>query len=184
MPVVGYCSPSAEDSQDIIALVSAGVHELVFKGVDDHAAMLRGILGSADQSCVADLVLHHLGAKLPPRVRPLVEYCLANPQEAHSVQRAARALGINRKTLVNHCGAVGFPPPGSVVAWCLLLLTAGLLATPGVTVEQAALRLNFPSVTALRNMMKRYTGLRPSALRGENALPALCARFLGAGGMR
>jgi AraC-like DNA-binding protein len=96
------------------------------------------------------------------------------------VEQVARALNIHRKTLVNHCSAEGFPPPGSVIAWCLLLLTAGLLATPGVTVERIAVQLNFPSATALRNMLKRYTGLRPSDLRAENALAELCAEFLGA----
>jgi AraC-like DNA-binding protein len=176
-PVIGYCSLQAEDSQQIIALSSAGVHELVFKHQDDHAVLLRGILSSAEQACAADLVLHHLDPHLPPRIRALVEYCLTNPEQAHSVDEVARALGVNRKTLVNHCRAEGFPPPGSVVAWCLILLTTGLLATPGVTVERIAVQLNFPSATGLRNMLKRYTGLRPGELRTPEALAALCARF-------
>jgi AraC-like DNA-binding protein len=177
VPVIGYCSLRAEESHDIIALSSAGVHELVFKHQDDHAVLLRGILSSAEQACTADLVLHHLGGDLPARIRPLVEYCLTNPEEAHSVDEVARALGVNRKTLVNHCRAAGFPPPGTVVAWCLILLTTGLLATPGVTVERIAIQLNFPSATALRNMMKRHTGLRPAELRTAAALEELCARF-------
>jgi len=177
-PVIGYCSLRAEDSQDIIALSSAGVHELLFKHQDDHATLLRTILLSAEQACVADLVLHHLGTRLPPRIRPLVEYSLTNPEEAHSVEQVARALGVHRKTLVNQCKVEGFPPPGAVIAWCLLLLTAGLLAAPGVTVERIAVQLNFPSATALRNMLKRYTGLRPAELRGATALESLCARFL------
>jgi AraC-like DNA-binding protein len=65
-----------------------------------------------------------------------------------------------------------------VIAWCLILLTTALLASPGVTVERVALELNFPSATSLRNMLKRYTGLRPADLRTPTALDALCARFL------
>jgi AraC-like DNA-binding protein len=183
-PVIGYCSVRAEDSQDIIALASAGVHELVFKDLDDNAALLRGILHAADQACVADLVLQHLGAQLPARICPLVEYCLTNPEEAHAVEQVARALGVHRKTLANRCKAAGFSPPGAIIAWCLILLTVGLLATPGVTVERIALQLNFPSATALRNMLKRYTGLRPSALRTASALTELCARFLKADATR
>ena len=183
MPVIGYCSLRADESQDIIALSSAGVHELVFKQQDDHAVLLRGILQSAEQACTADLVMHHLDGDLPPRMRPLVEYCLTNPEQAHSVDEVARALGVNRKTLVNHCRSENFPPPGSVIAWCLLLLTAGLLATPGVTVERIANQLNFPSATALRNMLKRYTGLRPAYLRTADALEKLCMR-LGRSGER
>jgi AraC-like DNA-binding protein len=184
IPVIGYCSVRSDDSQDIIALSSGGVHELLFKHQDDHAALLRRILQSADQACTADLVLHHLGEQLPPRVRPLVEYCLTSPEEAHSVEQVAQALGVHRKTLTNHCKAEGFAPPGAVVAWCLILLTAALLATPGATVGRIALQLNFSSGTALRNMLKRHTGLRPVDLRTPNALAELCARFLRAGAGR
>jgi hypothetical protein len=81
---------------------------------------------------------------------------------------------------VNQSRAEEFRPPGAVIAWCLLLLTAGLLAAPGVTVKRIAVQLNFPSATALRNMLKRYTKLRPGDLRTPNALAELCARFLGA----
>jgi AraC-like DNA-binding protein len=100
---------------------------------------------------------------------------------AHSVDHVARALALNRKTLANHCRAAGFPPPGAVIAWCLILLTTALLASPGITVERVAMQLDFPSATALRNMLKRYTGLRPADLRNATALGTLCTRFLDAG---
>jgi AraC-like DNA-binding protein len=184
LAVVGYCSLRPEDSQDIIALSSAGVHELVFKQHDDHAALLRTILHSADQACIADLVLRQLESRLPGRLRPFVEYCLTNPEQAHSVDEVARALGVHRKTLVNYCRLEGYPAPGAVIAWCLILLTVGLLAAPGVTVERIALQLNFSSATALRNMVKRYTGQRPAQLRTRTALVELCARFVGTEGRR
>jgi AraC-like DNA-binding protein len=178
IPVIGYCSARAEDSQDIIALASAGVHELIYKRHDDHAPLLRNILLRADQQCAGDLVMHLLESRLPPRLRPLVGYCVSYPESAHAVEDVAWALGVNRKTLANHCKAERFPPPGAVVAWCLILLTAALLATPGVTVERIAVQLNFPSATALRNLVKRHTGLRPAALRTPTALAELCTRFL------
>ena len=178
IPVIGYCSARAEDSRDIIALASAGVHELIYKQQDDRAPLLLTILRRADQQCAGDLVLHHLGKQLPRRLRPLVEYCLTNPEEAHAVEEVAWALGVNRKTLVNHCRAEGFPPPSRILGWCLLLLSAALLATPGVTVEEIASQLNFPSSSSMRNMLKRYTGLRPAALRTPTALAELCTRFL------
>jgi AraC-like DNA-binding protein len=180
LPVIGYCSLRVEDAQNIVALSSAGVHELAFKE-HDHGGLLRSVLASAQRTCAGDLVLQHLDARLPPRVRPLVEYCLMSPRHAHTVDQAARALAIDRKTLLNHCRAAGFPSPGAVVAWCLILLTAALLASPGITVESVAMELDFPSATALRNMLKRHTGLRPADLRATTALGALCTRFLSAG---
>jgi AraC-like DNA-binding protein len=179
IPVVGYCTTGAESSHDIIALSTAGVHELVFKKQDDHAAMLRRLLMSAEQACAAELVQRHLRHRVPPRVWPLVEYCLQNPEDAHTVEQVAQALGLHRKTLANYCKAEGFAPPGTMVAWCLILLTTALLATPGITVERIAMQLNFPSGTALRNMLKRHTKLRPIDLRTATALREMCARFPG-----
>ena len=178
IPVVGYCSGRSEDSQDIIALASAGVHELIYKRHDDEALHLQTILRRAEQQCAGDLVLHHLGQRLPRRLRPLVEYCVTNPEESHQVRDVARALGIDRKTLVNHCKAEGFPPPSMVIGWCLLLLSAAILAAPGVPADRVALQLNYPSPTSLRNMLRRYAGLRPAELRRPTALAELCARFL------
>jgi AraC-like DNA-binding protein len=177
IPVIGYCSPGADRSQDIIALSSAGVHELVFKQRDDHAPLLRRILMSAEQVCAADLVQRHLRDQIPSRLWPIVEYCLQNPEASHSVEEVARALGLHRKTLANYCKAEGFAPPGTVLAWCLIMLTTALLATPGITVERIAFQLNFPSGTSLRNMLRRHANLRPVDLRTPTALAEMCARF-------
>jgi AraC-like DNA-binding protein len=178
IPVIGYCSSRTDDSHEVIALASAGVHELLYKQQDDNIAMLAIVLQRAEQACIADVVLRQLDAELPPRIQPFIAYCLANPEHAHAVAPVAAALDVNRKTLFSYCRTAGFPPPSTVIAWCLILTAAGLLATPGVTVAQVAMQLDFPSASALRNMLKRYTGLRPAALRSPRALAELCRRFL------
>lgn len=176
IPVIGYCDVGAEHSRDIVALASAGVHDLLFKR-DGSAAAVRTILAAAQQVCAAELVLARLDPIVPPRLRPLVEHCLVNPEESHTVARVARAMGVDRKTLLNRCATEGAPAPGTIIAWCLLLLAAALLAPPGVTVERVAIRLNFPSATAFRNMLKRHTGLRPRDLRGEHGIDQVLAQF-------
>lgn len=178
MPVIGYLASRPEDSREILALASAGVHELIYKYEDDNIATMGVVLQRAEQACVADVVLHELDATLPSRIQPFVAYCIANPERAHDVASVAAALDVDRKTLFSHCRAAGFPPPGTVIAWCLILVAAGLLAAPGVTVQDVAMQLDFPSSSAFRNMLKRYTGLRPAALRTPGALGELCRRFL------
>jgi transcriptional regulator GlxA family with amidase domain len=138
---------------------------------------MRSVLTAAEQACAADLVLVRLDPVIPLRLRPFVEHCLVNPEESHTVARVARAMGVHRKTLVNRCRTEGAPSPGTIVAWCLLLLAATLLAAPGVTVERVAMWLNFPSASALRNMLTRHAGLRPRDLRGEQGIDLLLAQF-------
>lgn len=57
------------------------------------------------------------------------------------------------------------------------MIAARLLDDPGRTVEQVALMLDFPSGTALRNMFKRYTGLRTSEVRQNGGVRCVLHAF-------
>jgi AraC-like DNA-binding protein len=161
LPIVGYCHAGYEHSRDILDLAVAGAHELLFHGIDDSGVALRGVLTSASQACAAAQIMRLIASDVPPLLQPLFEFCLAYPERATSVQAVAHVLGVHRKTLVNYCTQASMPPPSSVLAWCRLLLVGHFLETPGRTVEGVALRVDFASATALRNMLRRYTGLRP-----------------------
>jgi AraC-like DNA-binding protein len=165
VPLVAYCRAGVEHSADIRGLAAAGVHEYLFAGIDDSGIALRAVLDSARRECATDAVLQRLGPLLPKRLQTFAEYCLAQPATTKSVAGVASMLGVNRKTLVNHCAQEGCPPPAELIAWCRLVLVAYLLERTDRTVESIALELDFPSDTALRNMMKRYTGLRAIEVR-------------------
>jgi AraC-like DNA-binding protein len=94
-----------------------------------------------------------------------------------SVEDAATAMGIHRKTLVDRLRSAGLPSPRTIIGWSRLLTAARLLDDPGRTVEQVALRLDFPSGTALRNMFKRYTGLRTSEVRENGGVRCVLHAF-------
>jgi AraC-like DNA-binding protein len=177
LPVVGYCRAGFDHSRDIIELGMAGAHELLFHGIDDTGIALRSILTSAGQACAAAQVLRAIEGDVPAALLPLFEFCLAYPERATSVQAVARVLGVHRKTLVNHCGQASLPPPGTVIGWCRLLLVGHFLETPGRTVEEIALRVEFASATALRNMLRRYTGFRPQEVRERGGLRCVVEAF-------
>lgn len=165
LAIIGYCRIGHEHSASIRELAAAGVHELVFRGVDDSGVVLRSIVGSAVQACAAEVILVRTLPLLPTPLHPFIKFCIANPQNAHTVGEVASALGVNRKTLVNYCARASLPPPASLLAWCRLLLAAHYLGTTTRTVEKIALQLDFPSDTSLRNLIKRYTGVRALELK-------------------
>jgi len=177
LPIVGYCRAGYEHSRDILELGLAGAHELLFHGIDDSGVALRGVLTSAAQACAATQVLRSIADDVPAALLPLFEFCLAYPERATSVQVVAHVLGVHRKTLVNYCAQASLPPPGAVIAWCRLLLVGHFLETPGRTVEGIALRVEFASATALRNMLRRYTGLRPQQVRERGGLRCVVEAF-------
>ncbi len=177
LPVIGYCHAGYEHSRDILDLGVGGAHELLFHGIDDSGVALRGVLASASQACAATQVLNAIAADIPGALVPMFEFCLAYPERATSVQAVAHVLGVHRKTLVNYCAQASLPPPGAVLAWCRLLLVGHFLETPGRTVEGIALRVEFASATALRNMLRRYTGLRPQQVRERGGLRCVVDAF-------
>jgi AraC-like DNA-binding protein len=177
LPIIGYCRIGHEHSASIRELALAGVHELVFRGVDDTGVLLRSVLSSAAHATVADAMLAELLPLIPAPLHPFIQFCLKSPQHAHSVGGVAGALGINRKTLVNYCARAELPSPGKLLSWCRQLLAAHYLATTTRTVERIALQLDFASDTALRNMIKRYTGMRAQDLRHQDGASVVLAHL-------
>ena len=175
--VIAYCDHRNASSADILAMARAGVNELAFRGTDDVRIALTAVLTSAEHHSTATLVLGELGTALPAGIRPLVAYCLEHAGTPLSVERVAAELGVHRKTLVNRLTQAGFPAPSAVIGWCRLLVAARLLENPAQSAEQVALRLEFPSGTALRNMLKRYTGLTVREVRENGGLRCVIRLF-------
>jgi AraC-like DNA-binding protein len=163
--IVAYCAPGARYSSDIRALTAAGVHEFVFAGIDDQGTTFRTILAKARRGCAADWVMQQMRSIIPPRLHRLVEAILTHPDRVISIPTLAAELGVHRKTLFNWCERAAFLPPAELLAWARLALVAYHLESTGCTVETIAIELSYPSDTALRNTIKRYTGLRASEIR-------------------
>jgi len=163
--IVAYCEAGTQFSTDIRSLAVAGVHQIIFRGQEASAASLRTILAAARTQCAAGWVMQKLAPVVPSMLHPMVEAALAKPESVSSVRDLANALGVHRKTLFNRCDSARFLPPAELLAWCRLALVAYHLENTGCTIETIAIDLGFPSDTALRNAMKRYTGLRATEVR-------------------
>ena len=167
--IVGYCEYGTSDA-DIPSLVRAGVDDLVFRGMEDVRLVLPQVLARAEQHTMAEIVLAELRDTVPAIAHGILSYFLEHAGDPPSVSSAAGALGLHRKTLVNRMTRAQLPPPSILVAWARLLAAARLLEDAGRSVEQTAHRLNYESPNALRNMLKRHTGLRPLEVRENGGL--------------
>ena len=165
VPVIAYVADCHTSSGDILAMARAGVHDLVRAGFDDVGFALGAALVSATANCVTETVRSELEHLVPREAWPFVSWCLTRAPGAISVRAAAQALGLDRRTLVRRLDRARLPHPRRIAGWCRVIAAARLLDEPVYTLEQVALRLDFPSGTALRNMLRRYTGLRPSEIR-------------------
>jgi AraC-like DNA-binding protein len=173
IPIVMYLPMSAVVSGAVMEYAKAGVSQLVFQGVDDLKASLRSAMNAALDHMSAITVSAELEPHIPPTVIPFVRYCLEHARRDITVEEVAAAMGVHRKTLVDRLKAAHLPSPRAMIGWCRLLMAARVLDDPGRTVEQVALKLDFPSGAALRNMFKRYTGLRTTEVRENGGVRCL-----------
>lgn len=177
IPIVGYCHAGIAYSSDVRTLALGGVHELLFHGIDDTGTALRAILAMAHQATVGELVANAIMPLVPERIWPFVKHVARHPAHSQRVTSVARALGYHRRTLVNHCAQAQLPPPQELIAWCRLAVVGYLLGTTARTIESIALQLDFPSDTALRNLVKRHTGMRATEVRATGGIRPVIAAF-------
>ena len=150
---------------------------MVIRGAGDDGHGLRAAIEAGQRTNAGMRTLALLAPLVPPALAGFVEFCVYFPHEAKGGAQVARALGVHRKTLVNQCARTGMPTPSVLVSWCRVLHAAVLLSTSTRPVDQIARLLDFQSGTALRNMFRRYTGMRPSEVRGREQLGAVLAVF-------
>lgn len=177
IPIVAYGALAGAAPADILELGKAGVDQLIIRGFNDYELAFRTALTSATGRCTTDAVMRTLAPELPPSVQPLFGYCLDHAGEALTVADVARALDVHNKSLATRLRQVGLPSANLVISWCRLFRAAHLLEDPKRSVEQVALTLGYPSGTALRNMLKRYLGLRPSEVRQNGGLACALHEF-------
>ena len=176
VPVIAYIADGRATSGDILAMARAGVHDLVRTGFDDVGFALGTALASATATCATATARDELENLVSADAWPFVSFCLTRAQAPISICAAAEALGLDRRTLVRRLERANLPPPRRIAGWCRVIAAVRLLDEPVYTLEQAALRLDFPSGTALRNMLLRYTGLRPREIRENGGVR--CAMHL------
>lgn len=171
--VVVFFPARADGGASPRELALAGAHQLVFEGVDNTAATLAQAVANARRECTADVVFAALQPVVPAPLHAMVHAVVSRPHEVTSVTRLAAALAVHRKTLVNRCARAGFLSPAALIGWCRLAVVGYLLERTGATVESIALGLEYPSHTALRNLVKRYTRLRATEIRRHGGLSAV-----------
>ena len=176
--LIGLCQPAHKYSTEIVSLVRAGVHELVFRGVDDTSETFRQTLARASQTSASREVLDALRPHLTADAMAIVETSVQYAWPDFSSRALAQVLGVNVKTLVKQCRAAGLPSPGALLNWVRLMVVAYLLEAEGRALEHVASAFGLESASPLRNLMKRYTGLRSLEVRTGGGLKVVIEAFL------
>lgn len=176
--IVLYCTPAPELWREILDFADAGIDEIVLRGADDLRGALQRTVASAANSALARHAMSVLEPKLSPRVADMVRTCLAQRDGRLEVEGLGRALGVTRKTLASWSSASGAPTPATLIGWSRVLRAARLLEDPGRSVEAIAHALHFGSASALNNMIRRYVGESPTAVRRQGAVKLVLGKWV------
>jgi AraC-like DNA-binding protein len=167
VPVLVYYDPVRTSPRELLAYFQAGAAEFMQTGTDDLRRVFTTVLVSAGHRAKARMLVEQLNPIVAAKARALIEYVLEHGDAPLSIEQAASACGIARRTLEKRLAALGYPSPETLIGWCRLLLAAHLLEDQAKTFDEVALQLSFPSGMALRSMLKRYIGITGRALREE-----------------
>ena len=175
--VVLFVPPRSMPDFSPRSFLLAGAHQLVHEGVNDTALSIAQAVENARRECSADTVFRAIRPLVPPMLHPWAHAVVASPHRVTSVSALASDQGVHRKTLVNRCARAAFLSPTELIAWCRLCVVGHLLERTGATVEAIAMHLEYPSHTALRNRLKRYTGMKATEVRQAGGLSAVVQAF-------
>jgi AraC-like DNA-binding protein len=161
----------------ILAAARIGPMQLVLDETDRLEDAVGEAVERASLTSVCAETALVVNARMPAPARPVLQFCIMNVRRALTVVDVAAAVGVHPRSLQRRLHRLGLPSPSSSISWSRLFVAVRLMNEWTRSVEQVALALRFSSGSALRNMLKRYSGLTPSELRRPEGLSRIAAIF-------
>jgi transcriptional regulator GlxA family with amidase domain len=107
------------------------------------------------------------GDALMARLAARIGEALPNPP---SVAALAREFAMSERTLARHVRAATGLTPLALLQGVRLNRARALIESSRMTIDQVAAAVGYGDATALRRMMRRWTGASPSRFRPQRAL--------------
>lgn len=165
-PLIGLYRGSVGDCprSSMHPLISIALDDTIDAEARDCGDLIDRRVALASRKRLRSLTVDCLESMIGPRTRTLIEFGIDRGHEPLSVEQAAQALRVDRRTLALRSRDEGVLAPGFLLGWCRILVVIQLLELTGASVRRAATDLQFSSASALRNMIKRYTGVCPLSM--------------------
>lgn len=177
LPVVAVCALERTSGADVLLLAKAGVSELVIRGRDDVRNAVNRVMRATSRQEIARFILAGVEGEVPEEVRPIVRLCLERANDALTVTKLARLVGVHRRTLHNRLRRISTVTPRALIGWTRILVAGYHLEKQQRSVESIAFTLGFSSASALWNMIHRYMGCSPQRMRVAGGLAYGLAQF-------
>ena len=135
--------------------------------------LIRRELHRARRGEMAD----QLARLVPYPVRLAVRCAIEHGDRRRAIDDLAASMGIARKALDRRLRVAAAPSAEQLIGWGRLLAAAMCFEDPAMSVNAVACELAFPSTCSLRNLLRRYVGIKPSQLRHNGGANYLLGRM-------
>ena len=163
--IVACCDLNSGGVHPVSELAVAGVHDVLFTGLNDDGHSARMIIFGACLGGAGDVVVNAMAPSVPATMLRFVDLAARRPRDLRRVGEVADALGVSRQTLGRWCRAHKYIGPEELLMWVRLMLVAALLEATDQTLESIAYEMQYGSPTALRNRIREYAALKATDLR-------------------
>jgi AraC-like DNA-binding protein len=185
LPLLVYTELAPATAGVLLDLGRIGIRRVVVHRFEDAPGALRSALLAELEQSASQQVIQSLGAvlqELPPTLQLALEDMLHAPGgEGPTVTALADRARLTRRTCERWFTKVGLPSPRVVMVLTRLLYAHRLLADPGYTVEDVALKLGYSKTKTLQMHLRAVFGLTAGELRvslsTEEALATVTNRY-------
>ena len=177
VPTVALFFASTSSPQSVLKLGGGGITEIASAEPRILADDLLASLARAHAEGVTTRLWEQAALDIPDPLVTVLRTAIRLAHEPLTNFRLAAGAGMHERTLRKYCEHERLPSPQWIIGWARLLVASFYLDDPGRTLGSVAEMLKYPSACALRNQLRRYTGLAPSVLR-TRGITALVSRRL------
>jgi AraC-like DNA-binding protein len=177
MPIVICVSLEPGDVHELAHVPELPAAGVAIRAYDDLGADVLHAIRSMPEHPAETAILGTVHRHAPRQLVTLFDFLAHAAVRPITVEQASKGVRVPRRTLGDQLKRASLPPMERLIGWMRLLHAAWKLDGPSRTVDSVAAELQFKSGSALRHMVKRYTGQTPSEIWKSGGFPFLLTRF-------
>jgi len=177
LPIVIFVSLEASDVHELAHVPELRATAVVIRAYDDLAAEVLAAIRTVPEHPAEVKILETVHRHAPRGLVNLFDFLAHAAVHPITVEQASKGVRVPRRTLGDQLKRANLPPMERLIGWMRLLHAAWKMDGHGRTVDSVANELQFKSGSALRHMVKRYTGRTSSEIWSMGGFSYLLGQF-------
>lgn len=177
LPIVVVGSSRELSNEEILELGTLGATAILVYDAAGFGEALQAAIAKAKEHGPATAISRTVRPLVPREVHGFFAVCAQAGARRAPTDSTIRAAGLAPRTIRDRLRRAGLPPPQRILTWSRLLHALWRLELSGRPVKAVAAELGYGGEVALRNQVKRYTGLTMGEVRAAGGFRFALALF-------